>query len=390
MSKMNIRSKLSSAAEDGGKFIQEEVDYAMDNIVADQKKNALSYAEDLSNEVYRRYRSKMYIYDTLMQYGFTKKEADYAINNIEVDWKSNALKKAEYYSKNNHMSKKDIYDTLISKKISDDKFTEEEAQYAVNNIKANWKENALKIAEYYSKNCHKSKMNIYDILISENSWKCKFTEEEAQYAIDNIEANWKENALKTAEYYSNTEYKSKQYIYYFLIATNLWDGKFTKEEAQYAIDNIEVDWKEIALKKAEEYSNDCYMSKIAIYDSLIEDDFTEKEAQYAVDNIEADWKENALKKTEYYSGDWNMSKKDIYDTLISKHIGNDKFTEEEAQYAVDNVEADWKENALKTAEYYSADLNMSKEKIRIKLSLTYKNGDKFTEEEVEYAMDNLK
>jgi ribosomal protein L17 len=63
--------------------------------------------------------------------------------------------------------------------------------------------------------------------------------------------------------------------------------------------------------------------------------FTAEEAQYAVDNLVADYKENALIKAENYSDSLNMSKADIYNQLISEY--GEKFTEEEAQYAVDNL-----------------------------------------------------
>ena len=61
-----------------------------------------------------------------------------------------------------------------------------------------------------------------------------------------------------------------------------------------------------------------------------------KRAQYAIDNVEADWKENALKSAETYQETMAMSPNAIYDQLISEYGG--QFTEEEAQYAIDNLE----------------------------------------------------
>lgn len=49
-----------------------------------------------------------------------------------------------------------------------------------------------------------------------------------------------------------------------------------------------------ALKKADIYANDTYMSKIALYDQLVSEygeDFSEEAAQYAIDNVGANWKE---------------------------------------------------------------------------------------------------
>lgn len=80
-----------------------------------------------------------------------------------------------------------------------------------------------------------------------------------------------------------------------------------------------------------------------------------------------------------------MSKQGIYDQLTSEY--GDKFSEEAAQYAVDNVEADWKQNALKKAETYQETMAMSPEAIRDQLTSEY--GEKFTQEEADYAVENL-
>lgn len=81
------------------------------------------------------------------------------------------------------------------------------------------------------------------------------------------------------------------------------------------------------------------MSKAAIYDQLVSEyggQFEADAAQYAIDNIEADWNANALASAKSYQETLHMSKADIYDQLISEYGG--QFTEEEAQYAIDNLE----------------------------------------------------
>ena len=94
-----------------------------------------------------------------------------------------------------------------------------------------------------------------------------------------------------------------------------------------------------ALKQAKTYSDMMNMSKAGIYDQLTSEyggQFTEEAAQYAIDNVEADWKENALKSAETYQETMAMSPAAIYDQLVSQYGG--QFTEEEAQYAIDNLE----------------------------------------------------
>lgn len=94
-----------------------------------------------------------------------------------------------------------------------------------------------------------------------------------------------------------------------------------------------------ALKKAKSYSSTMYMSKKGIYNQLTSEygeGFSKEDAQYAVDNVDADWKANALAKAKTYQETMNMSKNNIYKQLISEY--GEQFTEEEAQYAIDHLD----------------------------------------------------
>ncbi len=61
-----------------------------------------------------------------------------------------------------------------------------------------------------------------------------------------------------------------------------------------------------------------------------------KQAQYAVDNVDADWKANALESAKSYQDSMSMSSSAIYDQLISDYGG--QFTEKQAQYAIDHLD----------------------------------------------------
>lgn len=95
---------------------------------------------------------------------------------------------------------------------------------------------------------------------------------------------------------------------------------------------------------------------------------------------------SALVKAEMYSNTMNMSKKGLYEQLTSDY--GEKFSAEAAQYAIDNVNADFKANALKKAEMYQETMHMSPSSIRDQL--VSDAGEKFTKEEAEYALENLK
>lgn len=94
-----------------------------------------------------------------------------------------------------------------------------------------------------------------------------------------------------------------------------------------------------ALNKAKLYSDTMYMSKQGIYDQLTSEygeKFSAEAAQYAIDNLNADWNKNALEKAKIYQETMSMSPSAIYDQLISEY--GEKFTAEQAQYAIDHLE----------------------------------------------------
>jgi len=94
---------------------------------------------------------------------------------------------------------------------------------------------------------------------------------------------------------------------------------------------------------------------------------------------------SALNKATSYANNMNMSKKGVYDQLVSQY--GEKFTAEAAQYAIDNVQADWNANALAKAKTYQVDMNMSPAAIHGQLTSAY--GEKFTESEADYAIEHL-
>lgn len=121
-------------------------------------------------------------------------------------------------------------------------------------------------------------------------------------------------------------------------STDAAASEATETEAEAKADDVSKEYKS-ALKKAESYSATMNMSKAGIYDQLTSEygeQFPEDAAQYAIDNMTADWNANALAKAKSYSDTMHMSKAGIYDQLVSD--AGEKFTADEAQYAVDNLE----------------------------------------------------
>lgn len=110
----------------------------------------------------------------------------------------------------------------------------------------------------------------------------------------------------------------------------------------------------------------------------------ESSPEAAEPEVPAEYK-SALKKAKSYSDNMHMSKQGIYDQLTSEY--GEKFSAEAAQYAVDNVVADWNANALAKAKSYQDSMSMSPEAIRDQLTSEY--GERFTAEEADYAITHL-
>lgn len=93
-----------------------------------------------------------------------------------------------------------------------------------------------------------------------------------------------------------------------------------------------------AMKKAKQYADMMHMSKAGLYEQLTSEygeKFSAEAAQYAVDNLQVDYKANALAKAKSYQDQMSMSPEGIRDQLVSEH--GEKFTQEEADYAIQNL-----------------------------------------------------
>lgn len=93
--------------------------------------------------------------------------------------------------------------------------------------------------------------------------------------------------------------------------------------------------------------------------------------------------QSALRTAESYAKNVNLSKKGVHKQLISE---SEQFSIEAADYAISKLEYDWKTNALIQAESYQENLNMSPNAIYEQL---ISESEGFTPEEAQYAMDNL-
>lgn len=110
----------------------------------------------------------------------------------------------------------------------------------------------------------------------------------------------------------------------------------TKETIEEVTEAVDSD-NSFVMELAETYNTSLHLSKQGLYEHLLNYDkivITEAEAQYAVDHIDADFKENAVKTAIAYRDYMGMSGQEIYDMLRSD---TSKFTSEEARYAIEHM-----------------------------------------------------
>ena len=113
--------------------------------------------------------------------------------------------------------------------------------------------------------------------------------------------------------------------------------RYSEDATQYALNRLNIDWKEQALLRAKSYQEFHY-SKNKLVEQLINiDKFTQEEADYAVEHVNFDWKENAVKEAESYANGGKITK----ERLLEKLVEYRKFTQEEAEYAIEHAKIDW-------------------------------------------------
>lgn len=103
------------------------------------------------------------------------------------------------------------------------------------------------------------------------------------------------------------------------------------------VDNLDIDWKEQALLKAKGYLRSPFSKEKLIWQLINIEKYTQEEVDYAMENISSDWKEEAVKMAEDYSKVAKLTKERVFELLINV----DKFTQEEAEYAIEHAKIDW-------------------------------------------------
>ncbi len=212
----------------------------------------------------------------------------------------------------------------------------------------------------------------------------------ASYTIDKAGIDNKSNALNRVREYCKNKDKSKEEIYHFLGPNGY--ARFTEEEVEYAIEHLTGgDFRQYCLNRVREYCKNKDKSKDEIYHFLGPNGyaaFTEEEVEFAIEHLTGgDFRQYCLNRAREYCENQDKSKKEMLFFLGPK--GFAKFTEEEVEYAIEHLTGgDFRQYCLNRTREYCEGRNRSKDEIYHFLG---PNGyAMFTEEEVRYAIDHLK
>ncbi len=153
-------------------FTNSVAEYAIKNCGADWNDQAIKKAKEyIASAPYSAAALKSLLADKDL---FTVEQADNAVNNAGINYEQQAVKKAQQY-----LAGKDVYSAAGMKKVlvETDKFTEAEAAFAVENCGADWKAQAVKKAKEYK---GESESITHDELVKKLT-DDGFTVEEAEY-----------------------------------------------------------------------------------------------------------------------------------------------------------------------------------------------------------------
>ena len=152
-------------------------------------------------------------------------------------------------------------------------------------------------------------------------------------------------------------------------------GEVDSDDSKQAVDTPDVEETESNDDEAEETETET--------EANVEEDEVDEE-QTESEDVPREYR-NALKAAQNYIDLMHFSEKGLFEQLTSEF--GDQYPEEAAQYAIENVDVDYKEEALEAAISYLEFMPMSDQELFEQLTSEY--GEQFTDEQAQYALDNL-
>ena len=195
----------------------------------------------------------------------------------ETSSQRNARESAESYLRFSAFSR-----TGLIEQLEYEGYSFEDASYAVEAVEVDWFEQAVKSAGSYLEYSSFSRDGLLDQLLYEG-----FTEAEAAYGVKEAYGGEETSSGVSADQ-ANAIGSAESYLRYSafsrtgLIAQLEYEGS-SRSDSTYAVDSLNVDWFEQAAKSAAAYLEYSSFSRQGLYDQLIYEGYSPAEAEYGVD-----------------------------------------------------------------------------------------------------------
>lgn len=151
----------------------------------------------------------------------------------------------------------------------------------------------------------------------------------------------------------------------------------SSEESQAVAANSYTTEQNNALRRAKDYLRTMHFSREGLIGQLEFEKYSHEDAVFAVDHCDVDWNEQAVGKAKDYLETMPFS----YSGLIGQ-LEYEGFTTEEATHGVDSCGADWNEQAIEKAKDYLENMSFSRDGLVDQLIF-----EGFTEEQAEYGVN---
>ena len=321
--------------------------------------------------------SKALLVNTLVsEYGYKENEALYGVNKCNINYKANALKLTQQYMMFSWAVSEDGIRNILTNFL----FTEEEIEYVLDNITIDWHEqltDAIQMILGWGEGYGRAW--IVEELTDEYTG---FTEAQVDQVLGELNVDFQAQAnMRFTEYLYWYEYARRPEVVSYMT-----EYGFTDDQITYTLTNYQYDWVEAAehyyyeIEYYDGVANN--FSRNYIIDSLTDDyyGFTLTEAEAALDDLDIDFNEICLEKANQLLGEDYLSENVLRSTLVAY-----EFNAVEIAYALANINVDFNFNAYIVAlEKIDEDGFSSRDALSVCLEL---HG--FTDENVEYVFSQI-
>ena len=338
----------------------------------------LSAYDDAKRLAKGEFMSRQALINTLvLGYNYSESDAAKGVDKCGFDFNYNALRTAQDYVMYSSAIEANALKKLLVNELL---FTEEEATYAVENMNLNWHDDLTRSISYdleYGDGYGRG--HFIEAYANE---ELGFTEEQVNQILTELNPNYNAQAVKRL----NATIDWYEIVSRGEAVRELQSQGFTQEEIEYAFANVEYDWQAQLVTYynyiENPYDGKQYLSKAKVIEILTSESYgyTEQEIVDMLDSLDIDFNEYALAKANSMLGFEYLS-----EAAVESRLVDCLFTGEEIEYALANVETDFNFNAyILIIDKIDEDARGSRDSLG-----TYLDMLRFTEDNITYAFSQI-